>query len=335
MPLELKPPRPGKSPNYTIRGTYLGVRVDQTTGTPDKKLATRILAKVRADIERGLFAKPSEPTFADAALRYIDLHGEDRFVLRLAEHFGNIPLTRIDQAAIDGAAVALYPRATPATRNRQVYTPVSAILKRAGIKEQWKRPVGSRGKSRVFSLTQDQAFRILREAYNFEAEFGLFLTFLLYTGCRLSEATSVQIADLDLGESCAIVRDTKNGDDRTVHLPPHVVAALANHPRGLDRKGKLFRFSKCGRLYTWLDQVAAAAGVVIPDRVAFHAFRHTWGAWMRRHAGLDTTGLVATGAWRSRQAAAVYEHAVQSEEARKADLLPNVWNISGKAKNAG
>jgi integrase len=64
--------------------------------------------------------------------------------------------------------------------------------------------------------------------------------------------------------------------------------------------------------------------------VAFHVFRHTWGAWMRRYGGLDTSGLVETGAWRSRQAAAVYEHAVQSEEARKADALPIVWKTRGK-----
>jgi integrase len=108
-------------------------------------------------------------------------------------------------------------------------------------------------------------------------------------------------------------------------LPPVIVAALATHPRGMARVGKLFRFGKNGRLYTWLGEAARAAGVEIPQGVAFHAFRHTWGAWLRRYAGLDTTGLVATGAWRSRQAAAVYEHSEQSEEARKADLLPNVW----------
>jgi hypothetical protein len=48
---------------------------------------------------------------------------------------------------------------------------------------------------------------------------------------------------------------------------------------------------------------------------------------MRRYGGLDTTGLVETGAWRSRQAASVYEHAAPSEEARKADLLPEVGKI--------
>jgi hypothetical protein len=43
---------------------------------------------------------------------------------------------------------------------------------------------------------------------------------------------------------------------------------------------------------------------------------------MRRHAGLDTSALVATGAWKSRVAANVYKHADVTEEARKADLLP-------------
>jgi hypothetical protein len=43
---------------------------------------------------------------------------------------------------------------------------------------------------------------------------------------------------------------------------------------------------------------------------------------MRRYAGLDTKGLVATGAWKDRKSADRYEHVVVSEEARRAELLP-------------
>jgi integrase len=324
MPLKLIHPRKGKSPNWTIRGTHLKCRVDQSTGTADKKLAKKKLGQVRGEIERGVFAKPGAPTFASAALKYVEAGGEDRFVLRLAEHFGATPLSSIDQEATDDAALALYPRAAPATRNRQVYSPVSAILKFAGVADRLKRPKGSRGSRRLFFFTPDQAGRLIEAAREIDAEYGLFLTFLLYTGCRLSEALSAQLADLHLSEAWIFVRATKNGDPRMVHLPPVLVAAVAEHPKGLDRSGKLFRFSKNGRLYEWLDRASRAAEVPIPERVAFHAFRHTWGSWMRRYGGLDTTGLVETGAWRSRQAAAVYEHAVQSEEARKADMLPVV-----------
>jgi integrase len=325
MPIKLIAPRADMSKNWRIRGKYLRERVDQTTGTPDKKLAAKILSRVREEIERGAFSRPGAPTFADAALKYIEAGGEERFVLRLAEHFAETPLTRIDQAAVDAAALALYPRATPATRNRQVYSPVSAILKAAGVADGLKRPKGARGARRLFWLTPEQASALLTAAEARDAEFGLFLAFLLYTGCRLTEALSLQIAGVNLSEGWARVLETKNGEPRLVHLPPVIVAALATHPRGMNRVGKLFRFGKNGRLYIWLAEAARAAGVEIPQGVAFHAFRHTWGAWLRRYAGLDTTGLVATGAWRSRQAAAVYEHAEQSAEARKADLLPNVW----------
>lgn len=62
--------------------------------------------------------------------------------------------------------------------------------------------------------------------------------------------------------------------------------------------------------------------MTIPQGVAFHAFRHSYAAWMRREAGLDTSALVATGRWKDPASARVYEHVEASEEARKADLLP-------------
>jgi hypothetical protein len=40
------------------------------------------------------------------------------------------------------------------------------------------------------------------------------------------------------------------------------------------------------------------------------------------YAGLDSKGLVSTGAWKSEQSASRYAHTVVSEEATKAALLP-------------
>jgi integrase len=145
----------------------------------------------------------------------------------------------------------------------------------------------------------------------------------------LSEALALRPADLRLEESFAFLPETKNGAPRPVHLPPIVHAALAR----LDLTGKtVFRMTKCGRLYSCLNRATAAAAVTVPDGIAFHIFRHSYGAWMRRYAGLDTTGLVSTGAWKSRQAAAIYEHADVSEEGRKADLLPTRGNIGGRLR---
>jgi integrase len=263
----------------------------------------------------------------------------------LIAHFGVKMLESITQADVDAAAATLYPNGTPATRNRQVYTPFSAVRQHAGIDKRLKRPKGARGESRLCWLSPDDATALIAAAraralrLEVEAEtkprqfkgaaranaraarrFTALCLFLLYTGCRLSEALHVRPQDVELDRSFVFVGKTKPGTPRPVHLPPQVVAELANIEMGSTR---VFGFvGKSGRLYEWLDEVAKEAGIVIPPRVAFHIFRHTYGAWMRRYGGLDTSGLVATGAWRSHDAARVYEHVETSEEAQKADLLP-------------
>jgi integrase len=339
MPLKLKPPRPGKSPNWTIRGTYLGSCVDESTGTPSETIAKQILAARKREIERGRTAKPVDkeppagPTFVEAAVSYMETGGDGQYLGSwndqtekweggLIPHFGDKLIDDIDQQEIDRAAVALYPTASAATRNRHVYTPISAVLKHAGRDFKIKRPKGWRGKARVDWLQPDQAFRMLAKAEAIDCEFGALLTFLLYTGCRLNEALGLTCDRLIIGEAFAYLPQTKNDDPRGVHLPPVVVASMANHPRGLDRgKQKVFRFRKCGRLYTLMGKVKEATG---PDVsfATFHTFCHTWATWMRRYGGLDTRGLVGTGRWRDQKSASRYEHVVASEESKRADLLP-------------
>lgn len=319
MPYKLVPPKAGRWSHWRIRGTEVGVYVDRTTGVTSRRDAQRILAEWKAEAQRQAIAPRSKGTFAEAAIAYMEAGGERRFLTPLLKHFGDVPLARIGQAEIDAASAALYPSATAATRNRQVYSPMSAIMKRAGIVAPFKRPKGAQGTPRLTWLRPEEAMRFLEAAEAVDARFGALCCFLLYTGCRLSEALRLKWSDVNLEESFAYVGRTKNGEPRPVHLPPSAIAGLLYLPK--DGRS-VFGLSKCGRLYQMLERAEKASGGQRQDRVAFHIFRHTYGAWMRRYSGLDTTGLVATGAWRSRQAAAVYEHAVTREEARKADLLP-------------
>jgi integrase len=323
MPLKVIPPRAGKSKNYSVRGTYLGIAVDRSTKTPDRAKAKQVQKRIERDIERGAFSDKPVLTFAKAMTGYLQAGGEDRFLTALLEHFKEKPLADIDQAAIDEAAVALYPNADNATRNRQVYTPVSAILKRSGIEFSLHRPKGAQGKVRTNWLWPEQAYRIFDRAHENSPEFAVLLTVLCYTGLRLEEGLCLTCDNVRLSESYAYVPDTKNGDPRAVFLPPAAVAALANHPRGLERAGEyVFRFHKSGALYTKLKKVFAAAGVPLQRREGFHIFRHTYGTWMARYGGLDAKQLRDTGTWKDMKSAARYSHAVVSEEAQKAILLP-------------
>lgn len=327
MPLKLVPPRPGKTPYWSIRGHHLGTYLDRSTKTAERATAARFLKAWREDIERGALARPGEPTFLDAAVSYIAATGNEAFLQPATEHLGRKTLREINQQVIDEAAIALYPTATPQTRNRQLYTPVSAVLKHAGIDWKIRRPKGWRGSKRTDWMQPEQAFRLIAAARAFDREFEIFLILLLYTGLRLSEATGLTTDRLNLQEAFAYIPRTKNDQPRAVFLPPVVVAALASHPRGLDRRHKdgrgqkVFRFIKSGRLYTLMGKAKKGGGADLAF-VTFHIIRHTWATWMRRYGGLDLHGLVSTEAWSDPASAARYAHVVASEESRKAALLP-------------
>jgi integrase len=270
-------------------------------------------------------------------------------------------LTNIDQIAIDNAANALYPDAPATTTNRQFYTPVSAILKRAGIEREVKRPKGWRGSKATSWMEPDQAFPLIDASYEIEPEFGLFCLTLLYTGMRLGDPIKSKLRDLKLGEALLYVPDTKGGLPRPVHLPPAVVQAfrdqpprtarprkaagkpLANGAAGRSRQGagvaflerdpdeKLFRFHIGGRLRKMLALAMKRAGLKFPRRqCGFHLFCHTYGTWMTRYGNLDTYGLTRTGRWKDPDSADRYNHTIASPEARRSDLMPGA-KIRGKS----
>ncbi len=319
MPLKLQPPRTARSKNWRVRGSYLRVSVDRSTGTPKKAVAQKVLQEIERAIERGSFA--SGPTFAGAALTYLNQGGERRFLQPLVMHFKETPLGRIDQRAVDEAAGALYPpgiseRASGhnATINRQVHTPVSAILASAGVGLRLRRPKQPTGRVRWIS---PQVAEDLIGACS--PRLRPLVVFLLYTGCRISEATNLIWDDVELDQSYALVRTTKNGDPRGVHLPPVVVADLANIEG--DRKATVFGYPHRAHVYPAWHEACEKIGL---EDFRPHDLCHTWATWMRRYGGRDEKGLVGTGRWRNRRSVDRYVHVVVGEDARAADVLPNV-----------
>lgn len=309
------------TPYYWARGSYLGISLCRTTKALKRQIALKVVRQWENEIERGCFSQQGRKTFLEAAISYLQAGGEKRTVKKLTEIFKDRYLDEIDQAAIDAAAARLHNN--PATRNREMYSPISAILKHGGVDFRIKRPSGSRGNQITDWLRPDEAHRLFDAARDIDREFVCLLIFLCYTGCRLSEALNLQCNDVDLTNGEAFVRHTKNGQPRRLYLPAVLVAELANHPRGLSQSDKVFRWSKCGRLYNLLDYVALQAGITFPKRSAFHLLRHTFATWARRYGGADSKALVATGAWKSEQSASRYSHATVSEEARRiGDSLP-------------
>ena len=350
MPLKLVPARNAKTKNLYIRGTYLGVSVDKSSGTDRRSVARSILKRIQAEIERGEYPPCDAPprangkTFLSAALAYMEAGRRRRYVAKLIKHFGETPIAEINQAAIDQAAVDLYPGVTPATRNTCVYTPVSAILRHAGVELKLRRPKGAKGRVITDWLRPPDAFGIITAAGRFDPELATLLMFLLYTGVRLGAALNLQREDVRLSDSAAWVRHQKGQPASDVRLRDDLREALARH-LVTHNHARVFRFHQGGHMkHQLLRAKLGYLGIPCPARrptgwhpplyrlswANYHSFRHTWATWMRQH-GIDVQGLVATGNWKDMRSAARYAHAVAREEWARVDRLPSMGKIRGVA----
>jgi integrase len=354
MPLTLVPPKPGRTPNYHIRGRYLRVSVNRSAGTPDKALAKKIKARIEDEIEHGVYqATPTTGpnTFLAAVVSYMKAGGEAAFLGSIIEYDGAYAIRdkfaeTIVQSDLDHVADALYPKATAQTKNRQVYTPIIAVLHHVGIERKFKRPKGWRGKKSKSFLEPEQAFALLDAAENIDLEFGLLCYTLLYTGRRIGDLLNddTKLRNLNLRRATLYLRDSKNSEAVTVHLPPVVVEKFKAMPPRPYRPGKikgrsqfgagvpflerdpdqrLFRFHQGGYLRRLLADAMKRAGLSFPRRErGFHLFSHTYATWMLRFGGLDNYALARTGRWKDPRSVEGYLHTVVSSDAKVAEVLP-------------
>ena len=137
------------------------------------------------------------------------------------------------------------------------------------------------------------------------------IRFLAYTGCRVGEATAVQVHDVDTSLRRVSIRRTwteqkgshrrvlgspKNGKARTIAYPAFLDAAIANMVSGKTDDDFLFTTARGlpinvgdwrNRVWYW---ALAQCGLDGPDRPNVHSLRHTYAALAIR-AGCDVKTL--------------------------------------------
>ncbi len=330
--MSLKLIRRHGSPNWYVRGTVRGIALDESSGVADRKIAETIRAKREWEIlQESIHGRKVTATFLEAAVAYMEADGERRFLKPLIEHFGTTALAQIDQAAIDRAAKLLCPAVSSATINRQVYTPVSAVLKFAhkrGLCELRLIERPRQPKGRVRWLTPAEAERLIGEC---APHMKPLVIFLLYTGARLSEALYLDWRQVDLHARQVRFLETKNGEDRGVPLHPRVFTELA----GLEhREGAVFRRHD-GQPYadsrgsgspikTGFKAACRRAGIV---DFTPHDCRHTWATWYYA-ATRDLIGLMELGGWSDERMVRRYAHLNVSHLAASIATLP--WGKPGE-----
>jgi integrase len=329
MPLKLV--RRPKSPNWIIRGTLRGVRVEESTGTDQKRGAEEIRIKREGEIlAESIRGRSATATFAHAVVSYLESGGSKRFMEPIIRHFGTMPLVQIGQDEIDRGARKLYPDASDATRNRQFYTPVSAVMRHAArrgwcallVLKRLRQALG-----RIRWLSPEEAEKLIAAC---SEHLRPLVVFLLYTGARVGEALWLDWRAVDLGRRHVTFGKTKNGEERGVPLHPRVVATLANLPH---REGEVFRRpdskpyerptrpddqSAGTRIKTTFAGACRRAGIV-----DFHPHdcRHTWATWHYRE-NRDLGALMRLGGWKSERMVLRYAHTNVDEHKHTIDRLP-------------
>ena len=340
MPLKLV--RRPRSPYWYIRGTIRGISVDESTGLGERKAAEDVLALRAAEVtKRAVHGDLATRTFAEAALSHMEAGGERIHLTPLIEMFGRRALASLGQADIDDACKKLKPRAAPATLNRQIVAPFSAVMHHAARKKWCAKPVIARRKEpkgRVRWITYEEAERLIEAAGHLKP----LVIFLLSTGARLSEALYMDWRQVDLFRAQVTFPKTKNGDARSVPLHPRAVAALAALPH---LTGAVFRRHYGGERWdgrnvpvgdAYKDRKGEGGGQVKTAWATMlkraeledftpHDCRHTWATWYYRETK-DLLALMELGGWKSLRMVERYAHV---DVTRLAPGINKIWGQSG------
>lgn len=294
---------------YHFRGTVAGRRLRGSTGTSVKDEALKFAVEFEARQRQGnLYGPQAVLTFAQAALLYLKSEKSTRFIGKVASYWKNTPVRQINGGAVRQAAIFLHPNASGATRNRQVIVPTQAIINFAASLDlcphlKVKRfPVVTKRKQPA-TMQWVESFQAVASPH-----LGALACFMFLTGARVSEALSVTWNDIDLSERRATIRQGKlGGEERRAHLPPALVAAIANIPSNRDPRAKVFQYSSRDTAKPLWRSAIKRAGI---KPLSFHACRHGFATAML-HAGVDPITVAKLGGWKdAKHVFSTYGHAM-------------------------
>lgn len=347
MPLRLWRRTDGRSGNWYVMGTVPVWRdgrrrsvsiKPQSTGTADRVEAEAILLQVAGRYQRGnIENRDAPPTVADLVNAYLDAGKSDRYLIPIIRALGDREIPELTQALIDAEGRKAYPAVKPPTLRRQWHGRIQAVLHHSKVSLDLTLPEASQATTRwCFPAQAEKIIHQCAAGRRRDPWAPALAEFLFGTGCRADEAMSLQTEDMSIEYAMATLRDTKNGDERTVHLLPRVIAALSRLPN-LGEPGPVFlksggqayagKIANEGHKLTFLRSAADRAGVPFNP----HMTRHTWATWFYVQTK-DVLGLKAAGGWRTDAAMQRYTHRVPAQIGIDAAALG--WDFRERAIEA-
>ena len=304
------------SPNWWTRFSINGRRIQQSTGTADKKSAAEYEAKLKSSLwdEVRLGIKPKR-TWKEAAVQWLKetqhkkTHSSDRRKLRwLDRYLGELGLDEIKRETLMRIAEGKVKESSQPTANRYMAL-VRAILRKAANEWEWldrepKVRMYRENDRRVRFLVREEADRLIRELPMHLAEMS---RFALATGLRRANITGLEWSQVNLEERLAWIHADQAKGKKAIAVPLNKDAIdvlkrqIGKHPtRVFSYNGKpVFQTST----KAWHKALKRAG---IAD-LRFHDLRHTWASW-HVQSGTPIYALQEMGGWQSVEMVRRYAH---------------------------
>jgi len=332
MPLKLY--KRGKIWHYA--GTVAGDRLRGSTKTAQKPEAEKIANEVeRRKLERHRHGISATLTFAQAAFEY---RRQERFLDRtpkylelVEDHWRNTLVKEITGGTVRRAALTILPSGSGAYRNRAVLVPTQAVINYCAALDMCHYLKVKRFEektARKVPATWDWVQAFMAHA---SPHLGALACFMFCTGARISEAISIRWRDVDLTSSKATITMGKlGGVQRIAHLPPELVAALANIPSNRNDDDQVFPYSSYRACAQPWDVAIRRAGI---QRLTAHCCRHGF-ATSLLHAGIDPITVAKLGGWKdAAQLFKTYGHPMDDETLTNVLTATPVTQVKKRKQN--
>lgn len=306
---------------WWVRGRIPGEQryIRESLGTRDEDLAKAKVREIEREARKRAILGPDAPkpedllVFAAAVLLYDAAPNEAAYLRPIIRRIGKLPVKEITPQFVRALAKKMYPMAATDTWQRQVLTPIRAVINnahelgkcapiriRAFDKEARQRQDRFRGtESRVPKRPGSWPWLFAFMAHA-EPRDAAVAYFMFRHGARISQSLAMlRKTDLDLTEGRVRLPPTKGHPAEWIDLDPEEVVMIANLPppyRG-KAKDRVFYISggRSGALYRrWKATCVAAKIEYLPPH---SSGRHGYGTEMIVRQGIDPISAANGGRW--------------------------------------
>ena len=282
-------------------GTVAGKRIRKSLETRDRGVAEELRAQYEARLWKShTYGEEAVRTFEEAALSYMQQGGEGRFLAPIIKHFKGRSIGSIKPAEIRAMALAIYPKAIAATRNRQALIPARAVINHAHDLG-WCQPMKVKHFETQKSTKHKPVDRNWLETFVRQADqdglphLASIVLFMNQTGARVSEAVNLLGEHVDLEQRIAVLAKTKTDEWSPRYLTGELVSRIA--ALGLAHGEPVFRYTDPKAVNRRMKAVAKRAK--IDPRSTHSAGRHSFGTSAMNVPGASIKAAMDAGGWKS------------------------------------